>query len=285
MPEWQERLTRDTHPTIRIEHELRYRLTAPLIRGAATWCDLGCGTGVASAAAVGDARPERVVLVDLEPDAAAQAVAELGAARFETLTADLADDEDLTALRELLLGSDGGGVITCFEVVEHLSTFVPLLELLVGLADEHSYTAVLSVPNDAFNTIENPYHLTMWGEGAFEELRRMLPRDHLAAAQVPLTGSTLVVDDADGTAALTLAPRPSPVPSHFVVAFGPRVSELRGVSGVEMIDLEGQRNWERQREANLAFHEDELAELRDYVHDLERQLGARPPARPSGDGA
>jgi len=284
VPEWQERLTRDTHPTIRIEHELRYRLAAPLIRGAATWCDLGCGTGVASAAALGDARPKRAVLVDLEPDAAAQAVAELGAARSETLTADLADGDDLATLRSLLLdGDDGGGVITCFEVVEHLSTFVPLLELLIGLAGEHDYTSVLSVPNDAFGTIENPYHLTMWGEGAFEELRRMLPADHIAATQVPLSGSALVVGSANGADAPPVGSRPSPIPSHFVVAFGPRAAELRGVSAVEMTDLEGRRNWERQREANLAFHEDELAQLRDYVHELERKLAS--PAAGSPDDA
>ena len=275
VPEWQERLTRDTHPTIRIEHELRYRLTAPLVRGAATWCDLGCGTGVAAAAALGDARAARVVLVDLEPDAAAQAVAELGAARAETLTADLSDETDLATLRELLLRADGGGVISCFEVVEHLRTFVPLLELLIDLAGEHDYTTVLSVPNDAFGTIENPYHLTMWGEGALEELRRMLPRDHVAAAQVPVSGSAFVIDGSAGdNSALTVAQRPSPVASHFIVAFGPRAAELRGVAAAEMTDLEGQRNWERQREANLAFHEEELAELRDYVHDLERRLDA-----------
>ena len=31
-----------------------------------------------------------------------------------------------------------------------------------------------------------------------------------------------------------------------------------------MADLDGQRTWEREREAELAFHEAELADLRDY---------------------
>ena len=278
MPEWQERLTRDTHPTIRIEHEVRYRVAAPLIEHAATWCDLGCGTGVASAAALGDARPERVVLADLDPDAAAQAAAELGCNDADTLTLDLTAETDLATLRSVLARLDGGGVVTCFEVVEHLSTFVPLLDLLVELAEEHGYTAILSVPNDAFGAIENPYHQTMWGEGAFEELRRMLPADHVTAAQVPLSGSALVVDHVVDDAAPFFTRRPAPVPSHFVVAFGSRAAELAPVAAVEMTDLEGKRAWERQRETTLAFHEDELAELRDYAHELERRLGERPPA-------
>jgi SAM-dependent methyltransferase len=284
VPEWQERLTRETHPTIRIEHELRYRLAAQLIGGSATWCDLGCGSGVASAAALGDARPERVVLVDLDADAVAEAAVELATNRAETLAIDLADDRAVTSLRDVLLRQGGGGAITCFEVVEHLRSFVPLLELLVELAGAHHYTVLLSVPNDAFGGIENPYHQTMWGEGAFEELRRMLPADHVVATQIPLAGSALVIVGADDTDPAYVG-RPDPVPSHFLVAFGPRAAELTPMAAVEMTDLAGQRLWERQRETTLAFHEDELAELRDYAievrdyaHELERRLGERPPA-------
>lgn len=222
------------------------------------------------------------MLVDLDADAAAQAAVELSVVLPETLAADLATADGLGMLREVILREPGGGAITCFEVVEHLSSFVGLLELLVELTTEHAFTAVLSVPNDAYFTIENPYHATMWGEGAFEELRRLLPASHVAAAQVPLSGSVLVVGDHAPDAGPAFAARADPVPSHFVVAFGPRAIELSAASAVEMTDLDGQRAWERQRESNLAYHEDELAALRDYVHELERALGRRPSA---GDGA
>ena len=82
--------------------------------------------------------------------------------------------------------------MTCFEVVEHLSTFVPLLEWSGALARDGAATFVISVPNDAFWSIQNPHHTSSWGEGAFEELRRLLPPEQTLLRQVALTGSALV---------------------------------------------------------------------------------------------
>src|SRR5438270_739156 len=48
MPEWQERITVETEPALRVEHELRYQLAGRAIAQARTWCDLGCGNGVAA---------------------------------------------------------------------------------------------------------------------------------------------------------------------------------------------------------------------------------------------
>ena len=48
MSDWQERITRETAPAIRAEHELRYRIGAPLIAASAGMGDLGCGTGLAA---------------------------------------------------------------------------------------------------------------------------------------------------------------------------------------------------------------------------------------------
>ena len=50
--------------------------------------------------------------------------------------------------------------------------------------------------------------------------------------------------------------------SHFVAAFGPRTSELGQRAAAPAADLDGQRTWERQREAQLALYEAELAHLR-----------------------
>ncbi|HEY8581453.1 MAG TPA: class I SAM-dependent methyltransferase [Capillimicrobium sp.] len=265
MADWQERITRDTKPSIRVEHDLRYAAAAPIVRSAPTWADLGCGAGVAAADALGDSELHRVVLVDADAGALDQAGRDLRARETVRVQADLATEEGVAAVRAAL--GDQPGAITCFEVVEHLTTFVPLVEALVELAAA-GWTVVVSVPNDAFWALENPYHHTMWGEGSFEELRRLLPADAVVARQVPLDGSHLVVEGAEPPVPITLppvAPRSDAVPSHFVAAFGPRAAELTPRALAIPSDLDGQRTWERQRESTLAVLEAELAELRAYV--------------------
>jgi hypothetical protein len=284
--EWQERITRETPPAIRIEHELRYALAAPLVRGATTWVDLGCGAGVAPAAVLGDEGPARAVLVDASADALAEAARAVPAGETVTVEADLATADGLARVREAI-GDGRDGVVTCFEVVEHLASFVGAVELLAELATERGFTAVLSVPNDAFWPVESPWHATMWGEGSFEELRRLLPSEHVVVQQVPLQGSSIVPEGEDPVAAPAFAARPDAVPSHFIAALGPRCRELVACSAVAQADLAGQRRWERTREANLAFYEDrikwaqrEFGEWRGYMNELEAKLGRTPTTAP-----
>src|SRR6201999_245968 len=167
------------------------------------------------------------------------------------LVADLADDDGLDAVRAAL-GEARDGVATCFEVIEHLERFAGVVELLVELAEERGFTVLLSVPNDAFWPIESPWHATMWGEGSFEELRRLLPADHVVARQVPLQGSAIVLEDAAAAGPGEIAPRDDAVPSHYIAAFGPRAGALAPLAAVTQADLAAQRRWERTREANLA---------------------------------
>jgi len=261
MADWQERITRDTKPSIRVEHDLRYAVAAPLVASAPTWADLGCGAGVAAADALGQTQLGRVVLVDADADALEQAGRDLRARDTTRVQADLATDDGVAAVRAALDATPG--VITCFEVVEHLKTFVPLIGALIELA-EQGWTVVLSVPNDAFWALENPYHETMWGEGAFEELRRLLPQDAVVARQIPLDGSHLVIDGAP-LELPPVTPRPDAIPSHFLAAFGPRGGELTPRALAIPSDLDGRRTWERQRESTLAVLEAELEELRANV--------------------
>lgn len=266
MADWQERITRDTKPSIRVEHDLRYAAAAPIVRAATAWCDLGCGAGVAAADALGDAPLGRLVLVDFDANALDQAGRDLAARETVRVQADLSTDEGVASVRAAL-GDGAPGVITCFEVVEHLTTFVPLIDALIELAAA-GWTVVLSVPNDAFWALENPYHHTMWGEGAFDELRRLLPADAVVARQVPLDGSHLVVEGADTDHELDVppvTPRADAVPSHFVVAFGPAAPQLLSRALTIPSDLDGRRTWERQRESTLAVLEAELEELRASV--------------------
>src|SRR4051794_3442651 len=220
MPDWQERITRETEPAIRAEHDARYRLAAPLIASGELWADLGCGTGIAAGSALRDhgGFSGRAVLVDLDEDVARGAAEELGLSDAVVFGADLATPEGVARVAEHL---GDGAVVTCFEVVEHLSTFVPLIERLVEL--QGSVTAILSVPNDAFWSIVNPHHQAMWGEGAFAELETLLPEQRVLLHQVQLQGSAILPRDSEQT----VAPEASvqthdAVPTHFLAAFGPR---------------------------------------------------------------
>ncbi len=224
--------------------------------------------------------------MDADPNAAAEAARAVPAGEAVAVVADLADDDGLAAVREALAGARDG-VATCFEVIEHLERFTGVVELLVELAGERGFTVLLSVPNDAFWPVESPWHATMWGEGSFEELRRLLPAEHVVARQVPLQGSAIVLDGAPASAPGELAARDGAVPSHFIAAFGPRAGALTPSAAVTQADLAAQRRWERTREANLAFYEDrirwaqrEFSEWRDYMNELEGQLGREPTKTP-----
>jgi 2-polyprenyl-3-methyl-5-hydroxy-6-metoxy-1,4-benzoquinol methylase len=284
MPDWQERITTETEPALRVEHELRYRLARAAIGHAATWCDLGCGNGVAAADALEGQLPERVVLVDRDERVVETARDTLGP-QTTGVTADLTQAGDLVRVREALLDGGGERVVTCFEVIEHLENFVPLVETLGELGRAGDATVLLSVPNDAFWSLENPHHLTMWGDGAFTELRGLLPEDAVVARQASLQGSAVVVEP--GTHDVTVSVDEQVVPTHFLAVFGPRRREVLGGAGVAPVDLDGQRRWVRQRESDLAYVEAEARRLREfaetatrereewrrYIHELEDRLG------------
>lgn len=296
MSDWQERITRETAPAIRVEHELRYRVAAPLILACETWADLGCGNGLAAAAALGDRRPRRAVLVDLDAHAVACAKAELELPHAITVCGDLTDEGVLGRIERALLIGEGDRVVTCFEVVEHLATFLPLLEWSTRLAHEHRVTFLMSVPNDAFWSIENPHHRTIWGEAAFEQLLSLLPPERTVLRQIALMGSAVVgVEGAEEPYELTVSAGGSgTVSTHLIVAFGSKHAEAVGQALVTQADQLSHRRWERERESNLAIAEEtvriqsatiaeqheqlrshtaEFKEWRAYIHRLEEELG------------
>jgi hypothetical protein len=314
MSDWQERITHETAPAIRAEHELRYRIAAPLILAGGPWADLGCGNGLAAAAALGEKRPGGAVLVDVERAAVTLAAGELGLTHATQLVADLTDRTALEGVGEALLELGDGPTVTCFEVIEHLSTFLPFIDWAVALAEAHAATFVISVPNDAFWAIENPHHLTAWSEGAFEELCQLLPSERTLLRQIGLTGSALLDWEATPTRyqlAVDVGEEVA-VATHLVAAFGPRHAEVwRGALTVQTDQLD-QRRWERQRESNIVLAEqlareqkaaidaqeqiivEQRAELREqtatfdqwriYIHELEAELG-RPLSGSSAEDA
>jgi 2-polyprenyl-3-methyl-5-hydroxy-6-metoxy-1,4-benzoquinol methylase len=279
VPDWYERITQETPPDILAEHDLRYALVAPLIAESALWCDLGCGNGIGAATALAGRRPGgRVVLVDNDGEAIAAAKRELAVAEAVAITADLASPDGLARVREHV-GGEEGTVVTCFEVIEHLENFVPLVTMLSELVQSGA-TVVLSVPNDAFWNMRNPYHLAKWGEGAMAELRSVLPKDHTVLHQVALSGSAVVPEGGDGRFDVGVQARAEGPPTHFIVAMGAQADRVRPGAQVTQVDVVAQRSWERQREAHLAVAEATIAkqskwfeEWRRHIHGLEKELG------------
>jgi SAM-dependent methyltransferase len=274
VPDWQERITRETEPAIRAEHDARYRLAAPLIASSGLWCDLGCGTGIAAAAALQQhgGLKGRAVLVDLDEDVARGAAAELGADDAVVLGADLSTPDGVARVAEHL---GDGAVVTCFEVVEHLATFAPLVERLVELAP--SVTTILSVPNDAFWGIHNPHHQAMWSEGAFAELDTLLPQGRVLLHQVQLQGSAILpVAGEQAVSPEAQVQTHDAIATHFLAAFGPRADELAPQATLAQVDLDEQRRWARQREADNILVNDLIRvndEFRAYIRELEGRLG------------
>jgi hypothetical protein len=258
MTAWEERITHTTAPAIVNEHKLRYAFAAGAIRASDVWADLGCGAGVAAAETLGVPFDGHLLLVDSDDDALAEAHVLLRATELTAIQADLTAPPDLDRVRNSLLdlAPRRGGCVTCFEVIEHLPNFVPLLDVLLDLSGV-GYTVVLSVPNDAFWSLENPHHAARWSGAAFEEFRRNLPPDHVLAYQFPLTGSCVQPASRNGvpqTQESRFSVSSEGVPSHYIAAFGPGASGLPGVSDVVQLDLDRQRAWERQREADLEYY-------------------------------
>src|SRR5690348_11323970 len=110
--QWQERITGETPPSIRIAHQLRYGTAAPLIRSAPVWLELGCGAGVPGAAALRGEVAARAVLADACADALHEAARDVPAGETVEVVADLASEEGLDAVRAALAGARDG-IATC----------------------------------------------------------------------------------------------------------------------------------------------------------------------------
>jgi hypothetical protein len=257
---WHEHASHESPPAHRLEAELRYTLVAPLVREASVWVDLGAGSGVGAAAALQGRLAGRALLVDRSAEALEQATRELPGA--EALEADLATAAGTDAVRAALQDAPEGGLATCFEALPHLPSFVPAVDLLLELGTQRGFTVVLSVPNDAFWSIPNPAHETSWGEGAVEELARLLPADHVRFEQVELRGAAIAPAGEDVELPLADAVLSADrVASHFFLAFGPQAHRLAPQAGTRQADAGEERRHERERSSRLALLEARVQEL------------------------
>jgi hypothetical protein len=281
MPGWEERIDRSTDSALIAEHVARYRFAMPVVRSSALWVELGCGNGLAARDALAGSFEAKLMLVDNDQSALEAASEELGSSNPETLLADLSLSADLERVEERIASLDtgAGGCITCFETVEHLPSFPPLLQLLTRLSAARRFTVILSVPNDAFWSIHNPHHQTTWGDGAFAEFRSLLPEAHAAAFQFPLAGTCIQPEAAEQEVdhELVVPVAVDRVPSHFLVWFGPGLEGPAPVAACVQVDLDQRRAWERQREADLAFlrqRESDLVYYAQEAEELRQELNA-----------
>ena len=202
MPTWQERIRNNSEPAIRAERDLRYRYAAPAIAGAKLWCD--------------------VRLDGTPPDPPEGFTGEV-------LVLDPRDVDQLKGKKDV--------VVTCFDVIERMENFAPLVEALESLKNT---TVLLSVPNDVAGT-------SAWSEGSFAELRSLLPAGHTVAAQTALAGSEI-------------GPENEHAPTHFIATWGG--GALEEVRDVVELDLDEQRDWVRRQLADLAFYKAAYEELK-----------------------
>ncbi|HPU38786.1 MAG TPA: hypothetical protein PLS63_04375 [Microthrixaceae bacterium] len=273
MTQWEERISGGSDVLLLAEHQVRYGWAKGPISSATTWCDLGCGTAAASSVALGDTLPDRVVLTDLELDALTEARRAFSPVDVDTVQVDLTSRSALDELTERIDG-DGPTVITCFEVIEHLPDFLPVVEWLSARAADGA-TVAISVPNDVFTSVKNPFHVTMWGSSTVEELRGLLPTDHVAAVQVALSGSA-VTAGAPVEGSLHVDDIGAAIPLQYLFGFGTSAEDLSPNAAVLPTEVAAQRVWERQREVDNAYFRSEAAQaavLRERVAELEAELG------------
>jgi hypothetical protein len=212
-------LAREADPVASAERRARLQAVAPLAAGG-LWLELRAAAGPAAR--------------DDAPDGATAVVG------------DLSEPAVLQRVRD----AGDGALVTAFDALEHQRSFVALLEALVDAAAGGA-TVVLGVPEAAVG--EAPAgHGTVWGEGAFAELRGLLPAGHVALRQVALRGSAIVAEGHDGEHDVRVALREDAAPVAWLAAFGPRAHDVGPALEVHQADLAAERDARRALEAEVA---------------------------------
>ena len=249
-----------TQPALRVEHALRYRLAAPLVarrrdvvRPGLRQRRRGRRRARRRVHRARGARRRRRAAV------AEAAARELGADDAVTVVADLNDPADARARpRARCSRATAPRVVTCFEVVEHLQTFVPLVEMLAELrraTTRRSCSASRTTRSGRSRTRTTrrcgararsrscagccPRARVARAAGRAAAARRSCPPTARTARRRPVD---VALDGARRASRRTSSPRSARAPASSAPH-----------AAVAQTDLDEQRRWERQREADLAF--------------------------------
>ena len=255
MPDWQERITHDTPPQIRLEHGVRYAAAAPPDRRQPGLVRSRLRHRPRAAEALGDSHPGRALLVDLAEEAIRRRGA-VEAGEVHALRADLTDEQDLTLVRgQLARRARRNGLHHLLRGDRASATFVPLAGAAHRGSRRRPAHRLLSVPNDAFWSMQNPFHRTAGAKGRSTSCCACC-RTTTCFDQQSRSRDRLV--PADGTGRVTTAGRASTStrsrPDALLAASAPRAKPARRAGcwrGAR--PSTSRRTWERQRECDLAF--------------------------------
>jgi glycosyltransferase involved in cell wall biosynthesis len=230
------------------EHAARYLFAAQVVHGKRV-LDVGCGVGYGSAL-LADAGAAEVVSFDVAPDAIEHARTHY-ARPTVTFSVDSAESFDLGAF----------DVITCFELIEHVSSQQAVLERIArSLGDEG--VAFISTPRPANDAPRSAFHAH---ELAFEEFRSLLEGQFRSVAfwfEGNQFGSRIDLAAGTPTARVTMLKPDQFEPEnadYFVAVVGHQLSEFAGLQPVLV----------QADDAYVLTLEHDVAVLR----DIERRLG------------
>jgi hypothetical protein len=162
-------------------------------------------------------------------------------------------------------------VLVCFEVLEHLVDFGPMVAFINQQVNS-GLDAFLSVPNDAFFGTQNPFHCTTFGEDSLAELLQLFDSKPQVHKQCPIKGAAIMISamtqlDEERTTGKVLPklferPQTSTVPSHFILSFtSTPISDPPPIVRFHVADLAAERQWTSQRESDLAYYREETKRL------------------------
>jgi SAM-dependent methyltransferase len=270
------------------EHLVRYEFVSQMTAGSGSpvYVDLGCGNGFGLK--ILQWRAPRSILFgcDMSDEALAGAQSYLGnSSAVRLLQMDLTRTENYSVFEEALKAHEADPrVIVCFEIVEHLGDFKSLITF-VDEQVKHGAEAFLSVPNDAFWGVRNPFHKNMFGEQAVLELMQLFDNIPRLYEQYPIQGATILPRGIDEIAEDQIAGKLLPeflerrqkvsVPSHFILHLGGCAREPDTFSArFVLVDSSAERQWVAQREADMLYYKKEASRLGQKLEHLQQVVAA-----------
>ncbi len=252
------------------EHLARYLFASRLARRRRV-LDIGCGAGYGSAELAQSAAS--VTGIDVSPDAVALARSSYAAPNLDFLAA---------SATSIPLADASFGLITCFEVIEHIHEWELLLnEARRLLAPGGQF--IVSTPNKSYYAESraqigpNPFHVH---EFEYEEFKAALEsvfpsvtlyvQNHVGALSFqPAASHTAQIAQ---SAELHLDPsQPDPHSAHFYIAVC-AVSHQTGAPA--FLHVPATSNLLRERESHIHKLESELALKDTWLNDLQRDHSA-----------